>query len=150
MPVLHCPGTGSKWLPHSLPASLRSTERSGSALAAPLGCLQAVLHPVPHWYWQGAAPGSVPHTSLMWAQHLWPAKQCQHRGALLPHSCPGLCLCKLQELSPSVNAMRINHHNTCSCHKGHTDIDKSIHKYESPHTAVQVCLTGLDLAKSLL
>lgn len=84
-------------LPHSLPASLRSTGGAQDLLS--LLHLGASRCPSPCPHWQGAAPGSVPGTSLVWAQHPWPARQCQHRGALFPHCCPCLCLCKLQELS---------------------------------------------------
>lgn len=87
---------GREQLPQSLPACLRST-----------GAAQDLLH-------LGAfrLSSSLSHPgreqplalSLTPAQHPWPARQRQHRAALLPHSCPCLCLCKLQELSPCVSA----------------------------------------------
>lgn len=59
--AVNSPHTPSLWL--RIPEEHGGS--SGSGLAAPLQCLQAVLHPVLHS--QGAPPGSVPHPNPMWA-----------------------------------------------------------------------------------
>lgn len=134
------PGTGRKQLPHSPPASLRSREGDQNLLL--------LLHWVP-----SHCPPPCPALagSSLWlcpSHHGQPGSG--NTGVLSFLSPVPVCAsadCKSCHL---VCDMGIDHHNTWSCHKGHADTDKRIHKYESPYTAVQVCLVGLDLAKSLL
>lgn len=93
------PGNGQRTAP-TVPSCMPE-EHGGSSGSAPLGCLQVVLQPVPPW--QGAAPGSVPHTS--------PAPLASQ--AAPTQSCPPSSL-----LSMSVPLQTARAVTLCECHEG--------------------------------